>query len=134
MGKPDFSGVWRFNPKRSSLQIPAPDSSVFVIEHHEPRLHFERTHTYAAGSDLFTIDLTTDDRPVELSHGGLTIRSRMYWEDDTLVFHSDLRQGDVQGTNIVRYRLVDGGHTIVALERLDFPGHTHENTWVLEKQ
>jgi hypothetical protein len=29
MAKPDFTGIWRFNRGRSSLQIPAPDWTIF---------------------------------------------------------------------------------------------------------
>ncbi len=29
--KPDFTGTWKFNPGKSRLQIPIPDSAIFVI-------------------------------------------------------------------------------------------------------
>ena len=46
MAKPDFTGTWEFNPSRSSLQNPAPESSTFGIEHREPYFYLERTHVF----------------------------------------------------------------------------------------
>ena len=34
--KPNFSGTWKFNPAKSKLQIPPPDSGVFRIDSQEP--------------------------------------------------------------------------------------------------
>jgi hypothetical protein len=56
--KPDFSGTWRFNPEKSALQIPAPDATIFVIEHREPLLHITRTHVVAGKSDATSWSLT----------------------------------------------------------------------------
>jgi hypothetical protein len=133
MERPDFSGVWNFNPTMSSLQIPPPDSTVFVIRHQEPRFHLERTHVFGETRDIFSIDLVTDGRCVELTHGDMIIRASLYWEADALVFNSELRRGEASGTNIVRYQLTDNGRTFIALERLSFGEHSHVNTWVFER-
>jgi hypothetical protein len=134
MERPDFSGVWRFNRERSSLQIPPPDSTTFVIKHQEPRFHLERTHTLGGSSDFFTIDLFTDGKSVELTHAGVKIRGQMYWEAESLVFYSDVIREDVHGTNIVRYQLKDKGRTLMAIERLSSADHSHENCWVFDRQ
>jgi hypothetical protein len=134
MDKPDFSGVWKFNLGRSSLEIPPPDSTRFVINHREPQFRLERTHTFAGTADFFAIDLSTAGDTVESIHAGISIRSRLTWEGDDLVFFSEMRRGDAHGTNIVRYRLTDNGRTFVARERLDFEGQSHENIWVFDRQ
>jgi len=134
MAKPDFSGVWKFNRARSSLQIPPPDSTTFVINHKEPRFHLERTHIFSGNSDFFTIDLLTDGNSVELTHAGARIRARLYWDDEALVFYSELIRDDVRGTNVVWYRLTEEGQTFIAFERLSFEGHNHENNWVFDRQ
>lgn len=133
MGRPDFSGMWNFNLERSSLEIPAPDSSVFVIRHHEPAFHLERTHVFGGMRDVFSIDVTTDGRGVELTHGDTVIHVKLYWEADDLVFYSELRRGEGSGTNIVRYKLTDGGRTLIALERLTIGEHSHANAWVFDR-
>ncbi len=46
MSRPDFSGTWVLDLSRSSLEITSPDSSIFVIDHVEPRLTVERTHVF----------------------------------------------------------------------------------------
>jgi hypothetical protein len=58
MTKPDFTGTWKLNHGKSSLQIPAPESTIFVIEHSEPHFHLERTHVFGGNSDTLSIDLT----------------------------------------------------------------------------
>lgn len=62
MAKSDFTGTWKFDHSKSSLQIPSPDSTSFVIEHNEPRFLLKRTHVFGGNSDTFSIDLTTDGK------------------------------------------------------------------------
>jgi hypothetical protein len=115
LAKPDFSGTWRFDPGKSALQIPAPDATVFVIEHREPALRITRTHVSGGKSDTFTLDLTTDGKEVALMRGGLRLRARAYWDGEVLVFDSKVARGGVEGTNVVRYAL------------------DYDNRWVMEK-
>jgi hypothetical protein len=117
MTKPDFTGTWEFNSNKSTLQIPSPDSTTFVIEHREPHFHLERTHVFGT-----------------LNQGGLEIRARLYWEGETLVCDSRLEQGGEQATNIVRYSLADEGQTFIAEEQFRSREHSHENRWVFDKQ
>jgi len=134
MTKPDFTGTWKFDSNRSSLQIPSPDSTTFVIEHREPRFHLERTHVFGGNSDTFSIDLTTGGEAVVLNHGGFEIRACLHWEGETLVIDSSLNREGEQATNIVRYRLADQGQTFIAEEQLHSGEHNHENLWVFDKQ
>src|SRR5262249_34009660 len=116
MLKPDFTGTWKFSPSKSSLQIPAPDSTTFVIEHREPRFHLSRTHIVGGNSDTFSIDLTTDGEEVVRNQGDLEVRARVYWEGETLAFDSRLARGDEQATNVVRYSLANQGQAFIAEE------------------
>src|SRR5262245_42944989 len=134
MAKPDFTGTWKFNRGRSSLQIPAPDSTTFVIEHREPRFHLRRTHVVGRNSDTFSIDLTTDGAELLCRHGDLAIQARLRWEGETLVFDSELVREGMRATNVVRYRLADAGRTFVAEERLRSEQQSHENTWVFDRE
>ncbi len=134
MAKPDFTGTWKFNRSKSSLQIPSPDSTTFVIEHNEPRFHLERTHVFGGNSDTFSIDLTTNGKVVERNHRGFEIRASLCWEGETLVFDSILHREGEQATNIVRYKLADKDHVFLADERFRSEEHNYENRWVFDKQ
>ena len=134
MKKADFTGTWKFNPGKSSLQIPAPDSTDFVIEHNEPRLHLERTHVFGGKSDSFSIDLTTDGQVVEFNHGEVVISASLHWEGRTLVFDSTLTRGGEQATNIVRYKLADKNQVFVADERFHSRELKYKNRWVFDRQ
>jgi len=134
MAKPDFTGVWEFNSSRSSLQIPAPESSTFVIEHREPCFYLERTHVYGESSDTFAIVLTTDGEVVVCNHRGIEMRARLHWEGETLVCDSVLVREGEQITNVVRYGVTDEGQTFIAEERLRSGEHNHENKWVFDRQ
>lgn len=131
--KPDFSGTWAFDPDRSSLQIASPDSSTFVIEHREPHWRLERTHVFGGSSDTFTLELTTDGKPVTFTHRGFEVHARLYWDGETLVFDSTLSHEGHVATNVVRYKLADGGRTFIAEERMQSEQETHDNFWFFEK-
>lgn len=77
MTHPNFSGTWKFNSNRSSLQIASPESIGFVIEHHEPQFHLERTLVVGGHKDTFAIDLTTDGDTLLTHHEGLEIRATL---------------------------------------------------------
>lgn len=134
MTQPDFTGRWQFNPSKSLLQIPSPESSFFVIEHREPQFHLERTHVFGGQSDTFSIALTTDGKAVVHHHGGFEIQVSLHWEGETLVFDSTLNRAGEQATNIVRYQLSDEGQILLAQEQFQSLEHSHENRWVFDKQ
>jgi dienelactone hydrolase len=134
MAKPDFSGTWQFNRRKSSLQIPPPDSTIFIIEQHEPRFHLSRTHVFAGKSDTFSIELTTDGKTTVREHGNMKIYVRLYWDEESLVFDSEIEREGKKATNIVRYKLADKGQTFIADERFHGEQQSYENTWVFDKQ
>jgi hypothetical protein len=134
MVKPDFTGTWKFNPNRSLLQIPAPESTVFVIEHNEPYFRLERTHVFDGKSDTFSIDLTTNGEAVALASAGFEIQASLRWEGDALLFDSRLERQREHATNLVRYRLSDDGQTFTAEERFRGSQYSYENKWVFDKQ
>jgi hypothetical protein len=103
------------------------------IDHREPRFTFERTFTMAGKDSKASYTLTTDDTVVETMDGDVRESSRMYWEGDILVLSQrDNRAGSPEGTNVVHYRLLEGGRVLEAVERVTGPG-AHENVWIFEK-
>ena len=134
MKKPDFSGTWKFNADKSVLQIPAPDVTVFVIDHREPVFRISRTHVFGGKTDTFNLELTTDGKEVVGEHKILHFRARAYWEGETLVFESNIEQSGETGVNLVGYTLSESGNTLVAEEHLRSTRLNYDNRWVLDKQ
>jgi hypothetical protein len=134
MSKPDFTGRWKYNPSKSVLRIPPPESTSLVIEHREPHFRLSRTLVVGGSSDTFSIELTTDGREVVQERDDLQICARLYWEGETLVFESVLTGDEEQATNVVRYTLAEQGETFVARERFSSERQSYENLWVLDRQ
>jgi len=134
MTKPDFTGTWKFNPGKSVLQIPAPDSTILVLEHCEPVFRVRRTHVLGQTSDVFTLDLTTDGRAITVDKADAHIRARAYWDNDTLVFDTSLvRQGE-EATNVVRYSLIGSHDGLTAEERFRGSHQSYDNVWVMDRE
>ena len=132
--RPDFSGRWLLDLDRSDIKGDNPPvSSIFVIEHKEPRWHLSRTHIYANGkSDTQNIDLVTTERKESVHRkDGYTVSSRMYWEGESLVLDEKISgPGGWRGTNLVKYSLSDNGKTLIALEREEDSKSKTTNRWV----
>ena len=131
--KPNFTGRWNLNPEKSELQFPPPTSSLFVVEHQEPRFHVTRTHVYGDRSDTISFELTTDGQECELKFGDFRALARMRWDGVTLVTEMTVRVKDDEGTNVVWYSLEDDRRTFVARERWRSTNHHHDNLWVFER-
>jgi hypothetical protein len=134
MSKPDFSGTWKFNPSKSVLQIPAPDSTIFIVEHREPVFRIQRTHVFGQKSDTFALDLTTDGKEATIDRGDMQIRARVYWEGDTLVFDTRLVKQGEEATNLVRYKLAETLDSFTAEERFRSKSLNYDNIWVMDKE
>jgi hypothetical protein len=134
MKKPDFSGSWKFNPTKSQLEIPPPDSTVVVIDHREPIFRLSRTHTVGGKVDTFAVDLTTDGNSVAIEKSGMRMHARLWWEGQTLVFDTAFVRGNEEATNLVRYELVEARNTILARESFRSTSVRYDNIWVMERQ
>lgn len=133
MPKPDFTGTWNFNPVRSVLHIPAPDATIFVVDHREPALHLTRTHVVGELRDTFSLELTTDGQFVSTEREGLRLKARAYWDGDTLVFDTRLVRDGNEATNVVRYTLSDSRETFVAEECFRSGSLNYDNVWWLDR-
>jgi hypothetical protein len=132
--KPDFSGTWKFNAEKSKLQIPAPSSSTFMVDHKEPKFHLTRTHVYDGKPDTWSIDLTTDGKEVVQQEADRTLHARLYWEGNELVFDSKIVLKDREATNVVKYQLSLDGKTFTASESFRGPRLKYDNIWVFDKE
>ena len=132
--KPNFSGEWYFVPTKSKLQIPAPASGTFRIEHREPAIKIARTFIREGKSDTWGIEMTTDGKEVVQEGNGQTSRARLYWEGSDLVLDEKITLKDRQATNVVKYHLSNGDKTLTASESFHGPILKYDNTWVFEKK
>lgn len=133
MDHPNYSGTWLYNPRKSNLQVQPPDSTTFIIEHTEPIFILTRTHVTSGKSDTITVTLKTDGEEVSFQHGGLNIRGKLHWQEDMLVFHSEISRNNEIAINIVKYRLEEKGATFIAEEKLNSAEINYENKWVFDK-
>ena len=131
--RPDFSGTWRFDPAKSGLEMNAPTSSLFVIEHQDPRFKLTRTHTWGERSDTLSFESTTDGEERYKEDRGYESWTRMYWMGHELVLDMKLAHRGEKGTNVVHYKLADEGDTFIAAEWYHMPGEQHHNYWVFER-
>ena len=132
--KPDFTGTWEFNPAKSLLQINPPDSTIMVIDHHEPSFRLSRTHTQNNQSDTISVELMTDGRELILDQGEIRVRGRAYWDADVLVFDSLLTRGEEEASNLVRYKLTEKLESLIAEETFRSRKLNYDNVWVLDRK
>lgn len=116
------------------LQIPAPDGTLFVIDHREPLLRISRTHTVGEKRDTFSLDLTTDGQEVSVSRDDVQLDARAYWDGDTLVFDARLVRAGEEATNSVRYTLSTDRLSFVAEERFRSASLNYDNVWIMESE
>jgi len=132
--RPDFSGTWVLDLSRSTLEIPPPDSSIFVIDHHEPILTAQRTHVLGGVVNTVSTRFSTDSVLAPLQLGGMEIPTREYWDQQTLGLDQAWFQGDVPVTNLVRYTLEDGGQALIADEYMSAGRESHHNVWTFRRR
>jgi hypothetical protein len=131
--RPDFTGTWRANLAKSRLEIPAPESTTFRLEHREGELRLSRTHVSQGNSDTWGIELTIGGPEVESVSGDRKLRCRMAWDGDVLVFDVRIGSGDDEARNVVRYQMANDGRSFTADERYTSGAHSHHNVWVLDR-
>jgi hypothetical protein len=133
MNKPNFSGIWKFNPGLSTLQINAPDSSLFIVEHEEPNFRFERKHIFGGKEDTFSMNLIINNNSISINRQGTEIKAHCYWESNTLVFDTVLTRGNQKARNTVRYSLAEDKESFTAEECYRSDSTNYDNIWVMEK-
>lgn len=131
--QPDFSGKWRFNAKKSRLELTAPTQMMLVIEHEDPSFQLTRTHTLGEKSGTFSFEVTTDGAEHYRKDGEYESRMRMTWLGEELVLKSRIEHRGEQGTNEAHYRLTDGGETLTISEWFHMPSSQHHNLWVFDR-
>ena len=132
--RPNFSGVWQVDFRKSNLEIKAPTSSMFTIQHEDPLLKLTRTHKADGYEDTFSLALSTDGTECISQKGDVEIRSTCVWRDATLCFQSRFLVEGAKAENVVIYSMSEDGQEIVADETFVGPLMSYHNKWVLVRQ
>jgi hypothetical protein len=133
-GHPDFTGTWVLNAAQTRLEVPSPDSTIFVIRHQDPAVRMFRTHARAGTLDTATVTLRTDSSEVHWELRGARVTSRSWWEGNELVFWSALARGDQRASQVVRYSVSADRRTFTAIETVDAGAASHVNRWVFDRR
>jgi hypothetical protein len=133
-GRPNFTGTWVLNLAKSRLQVPPPDSTIFVIRHEEPVVRLFRTHARAGRLDTVTITLRTDSSRIDGELRAAKSVSRTWWEGNELVFAIELSLGEQHAAQTVRYSLSPDGKTFTAVENVYAGPNKHLNRWVFDSR
>ncbi len=132
--RPNFSGEWVLNLAKTTTANKGITGGTVRIDHKEPVLKFRRTLATADGPSEGGYDLTTDGKEKVTTSGSMTRRSRMYWEGGELVLDEKIEMSGRTATNVVHYRLENGGAVLVARETEITPRSRHDNVWVFERK
>ncbi len=133
----DFSGEWILNREMSSFGLALLEKlekAVATIVHKEPSFVLKRVFTLDGQDDSLTLELTTDGKERVSEEGDRKLFSRLYWEDDDLVFFTRIVTPQGEATNRVRYRLLENGRILRAEEKFVGPGLKYENVWVFVRK
>ena len=133
-GRPNFTGTWTLDLAKSRLEVPPPDSTVFVILHREPTVQMFRTHARGARLDTLTTTLRTDSSEVLWELRGAKVTSRTWWDGGELVFWSRFERDTLRASQVVRYSLSSDRKTFKALESVDAGAASHVNHWVFDRR
>jgi len=134
--RPDFSGEWSLDRSASLLQadMAAVESGVVRISHREPSFGFSRTFVIKTKPIDTAFDIQTDGREMAQNNRGLSSRSRMEWQGNSLLLTVliDAPRGMV--SNVVRYELLDEGRTLRAVEDVGGAAPPHHNVWMFARR
>jgi hypothetical protein len=101
-GRPDFSGEWVLNLKRSTLHpdfVNLTEGSVRIV-HRDPPFSFERTFVIAGLPRRLSYEITTDGAEQRTERSNAVTVSTMTWKANVLVLSKDqpahgLKKGDL---------------------------------------
>lgn len=128
---PNFTGIWKLDAQRSSLDEKAPQSVTLYIHQHDPDFHVRRTQVEHGKSSAWSAHGRTDGKTLETKTKEGMQQTHMYWQGSQLVLElQDRNKHGMENHKTVRYSLSDSGNTLIAQEK----ENNHENRWVFTKR
>lgn len=113
---PNFTGIWKLDPHRSSPNTQPPDSITLYIHQNDPDFHLRSTEVRHGKSLAWSVHGRTDGKTLATKNReGLRV-THMYWQGSELVL--EVKHDDKRGEEnaVYRYSLSDGGRTLTARE------------------
>lgn len=132
--RPDFSGTWKLDKGKSTLQAPAPDTSILHIDHSDPRLWLTRAHIVDGVANLFSINVLTDRKEDVKKWEDDSAVVRCRWEGDKLVVESRERRKRKESLTVLKFSLSPDGKALTVEERFTGPDRNLDNTLVLQRE
>lgn len=127
---PNFTGIWKLDTHRSTLNTQPPESITLYIHQNDPDFHLRSTEVRHGKSLAWSVHGRTDGKTLATKNREGVRVTHMYWQGSELVLevkHDD-RRGEKDA--VYRYSLSDDGRTLVAREiRND-----QDNRWVFTKK
>jgi hypothetical protein len=127
--RPNFTGVWKLDPHRSTLAANSPDSVTLYIHQNDPDFHLRSTIVEHGKSSAWSVHGRTDGKTLETKSREGMKRTHMYWQGSQLVLEWQTTDKHGASQRTVRYSLSDDGKTLIANES----DNAHENKWVFAK-
>jgi hypothetical protein len=126
---PNFTGIWKLDPNRSTLNGAQPENVTLYIHQNDPDFHLRRTEVVHGKSNAWSVHGRTDGKTMEKKSREGTQRAHMYWQGSQLVLElkRDGKSGESRTT--VRYSMADDGHTLIAQEKQN----DQDSRWVFRK-
>jgi hypothetical protein len=103
------------------------------IEHRDSAFSFRRVFVSGGREYPLALDLTADGHEAERDLDGRKVFVTLQWEADLLVARMRIPSQDGEASNVVRYRLIEGGRVLEADERFAGPGQSYHNVWVFDR-
>ena len=126
--KPDFSGTWVLNLKKSSLehQNEGFTGSTFIIRQQGDRIHLTRYHHFGKKKNRLRFKMTADGKTRKVK---LLFRGKLAWEGNELL--STLWRKNF--LNVVRYKFGVDSNEFIADEVFTGYPQDHHNIWVFDR-
>ena len=102
--------------------------------HREPAFDYHRVFYRGTRGDTLDYSATTDGREVVHQEGDVRSVIALSWAADTLVCTIRIEGPWGGATNLIRYRLLDGGRTLEARESYLGPHVSYDNVWVFARR
>jgi len=135
--KPDFSGDYVLNKAKCQFQVQQAadlESGTVSIVQKGDSFKFSRVFTVKGKDDPLSYQLTIGDKEVAAERDGMKEFSRIYWENNALLYEVRMLAPQGEATNVVRYTLEEGGRVLRADETFHGPRLSYKNVWVFERK
>ena len=136
--RPNLSGTWKLNVKRSGPILPrGTEALTVVIDHKESTIRLSETRNVSGKvtSGEGAAEPIDGQEHVSSPEPGKTVKQKKGWSGNTLLMYWEMT--DKEGTTYVsdiRITLSEGGKVLTMAEHYREPGMERIRDWVFEKQ